>query len=81
MSVTQFIPVATIQKSRTEKLRVTLDLYNGRWLFNSRIFFEAEDGSMRPGKGGFAIKADKLEEYAEAVTNALLTAKSKGMLK
>ena len=48
-------------------------MFNGYRLFNMRVFFEAEDGSMRPGKNGLAFKVDKLEEFAEAVTNGLMT--------
>ena len=36
---------------------------------------------MRPGKAGLALRLDCLEAYAEAVTSALMTAKSKGFLK
>jgi hypothetical protein len=81
MSVSQSIPVTTIPKNKNEELRVSLDLFNGYWLFNTRIFFQASDGSMRPGKGGFAIKVDKLEAYAEAVTDALMQVETKGLSK
>ena len=36
---------------------------------------------MRPGKNGLAFKVERLEEFAEAVTTGLMTAKSKGFLK
>jgi len=74
--------IASVKKNqRGDEIRVSLDFYNGVFLFNTRTFFEADDGSMRPGKGGFAIKLDRLEAYAEAVTSALMAARSKGLLK
>jgi hypothetical protein len=75
------LPVATIKKNSREEIRISLDVFNGHRLFNMRVFFEAEDGAMRPGKNGLAFKVEKLEEFAEAVTTGLMTAKSKGFLK
>ena len=75
------LPIASIKKNSREEIRVSLDLFNGHRLFNMRVFFEAEDGSMRPGKNGLAFKVDKLEEFAAAVTTAVETAKSKGFFK
>ena len=75
------LTIATIKKNAREEVRISLDVFNGKRLFNSRVFFEAEDGSMRPGKAGLALRLECLEAYAEAVTGALLAAKSKGYLK
>ncbi|QOF71874.1 hypothetical protein IG197_01915 [Aminobacter sp. SR38] len=76
------MPIASMRKNlRGDEIRVSLDFFAGAYVFNTRVFFETTDGAMRPGKDGFAIKLDKLEEYAAAVTTALMTAKSKGLLK
>ena len=55
------LPIATIKKNSREEIRLSLDMFNGHRLFNMRVFFEAEDGSMRPGKSGLAFKVNKLE--------------------
>lgn len=75
------LPVATIKKNSREEIRVSLDVFNGHRVFNMRVFYEAEDGSMRPGKNGLAFTLDKLEPFAEAVTTGLMQAKAKGLLK
>lgn len=75
------LPIATIKKNSREEIRVSLDVFNGHRLFNMRVFFEAEDGSMRPGKNGLAFKVEKLLEFEQAVSAAVETAKSKGFLK
>jgi hypothetical protein len=75
------IPIAAIKKNSREEIRMSLDMFNGHRLFNMRVFFEAEDGSMRPGKNGLAFKVEKLSEFAQAVSAAAETAKSKGFLK
>ncbi len=79
--MTESIPITTIKKNTREELRFSFDVFKGQRLFNMRVFFEGEDGSMRPGKSGIAFKLDKLEEFAEAVTTGLMAAKSKGFLK
>lgn len=75
------LPIATIKKNSREEIRVSLDVFNGHRLFNMRVFFEAEDGSMRPGKNGLAFKVDKLQEFAGAVATGLETAIARGFLK
>lgn len=73
--------VATIQKNKTEQIQILLDQYNGRDIFNARVFFEAQDGEMRPGKSGIAFSVAKLPEFADAVQKALAEAKKRGLVK
>jgi hypothetical protein len=79
--MTDTLPVATIKKNSGEEIRLSLDMFNGHRLFNMRVFFEAEDSSMRPGKNGLAFKVEKLEAFVVGATDALMKAKSKGFLK
>ena len=65
---------------RHERLRVTLDLFNGVWLINSRKWFEAEDGEWRPSKQGIALGVKHLPQLAEAVAKALSIARERGLL-
>ncbi|WP_283177935.1 PC4/YdbC family ssDNA-binding protein [Gemmobacter sp. 24YEA27] len=55
--------------------------YGGHQLFNARVFFEAQDGGMRPGKAGVAFQLDALPEFARAVTAALDEAQVRGLVK
>ncbi|MBB1498475.1 transcriptional coactivator p15/PC4 family protein [Paracoccus sp. MC1862] len=73
-------PVATIQKNKREAIHVLIDEFNGRQIFNVRVFYEAEDGSVRPGKAGIAFSITKLPEFAEAVQKALTEAQRQGLV-
>lgn len=75
------LAIATIKKNQREEIRIVLSTFNGHRLFNARVWFEADDGQMRPGKAGIAFKLDKLEEFAEAVTTGLMQAKAQGWMK
>lgn len=72
--------IATIPKNSSEEIRVTLGEFNGHKLFNARVFFKADDGSMRPSKSGVAFKIDKLADFAAAVNEACTVAKREGLL-
>ena len=72
--------IATIRKNATDEIRVSLSQYNGHDLLNMRVWFEADDGSMRPGKAGMAFKVDKLQAFADGVDQALRRAKEKGLI-
>lgn len=75
------IQIAAIQKNtRGEEIRVSLSEYGGHQLFNARVFFEAQDGSKRPGKAGLAFRVETLPEFARAVTAALDEARLRGLV-
>jgi Transcriptional Coactivator p15 (PC4) len=76
---TQAIPVAEWPLNRRERVRITIDRYNGTWLFNARKWFEAEDGSIRPGKG-IALGLKHLAKLAEATNEALAIALERGLV-
>lgn len=63
-------PIATIKKNAREELRVSVDHYQGYELLNLRIWFEADDGSMRPSKKGLALRLELLPELREALEAA-----------
>jgi hypothetical protein len=60
-------PIATFRKNSREEVRVSLDDFKGHQLVNVRVWFEAEDGEMRPGKQGLAIRRELLPELAAAL--------------
>lgn len=63
-------PIATIRKNAREELSVTIDTFRGYELLNLRIWFEGDDGSMRPSKKGVAVRMDLLPELREALEAA-----------
>lgn len=65
---------------RHERLRVSLELFNGVWLINSRKWFQAENGEWRPSKQGIALGVKHLPQLAEAVTKALSIARDRGLI-
>lgn len=56
-----------IEKNRSEEVRVTLDDFRGIILLNVRVWYQAEDGEMRPGKQGIALRPDRALEVAKAI--------------
>ncbi|EYD75011.1 hypothetical protein Rumeso_03435 [Rubellimicrobium mesophilum DSM 19309] len=43
----------SLRKNSREELRVSLDEFKGHRLLNLRVWFEGDDGQMRPGKQGW----------------------------
>lgn len=65
---------------RHERLRISLELFNGVWLLNSRKWFETESGEWRPSKQGIALSVKHLPQLADAVTKALSIARERGLI-
>lgn len=63
--------LATIQKNSREELRVSLDDFKGQRLVSLRVWFRAEDGTMRPGRKGLAVRLELLPAVLEALGKAL----------
>ena len=62
--------IADITRRGTE-LRFILTSFNGGpEKIDMRIWYEDEDGEMRPSKQGFRVKADKFPLFADAVEEA-----------
>ena len=49
-----------IPKNSREELRVSVDEFRGRQIVNLRVWFRSEDGEMRPGRQGAAVKLELL---------------------
>jgi len=79
--MTTAIPIASIRKNAREEIRVVLDEFNGRPIFSARVWFEADDGLMRPGKSGIGFAVDKLPDFADAVSLALEKGRARGLVK
>ena len=62
--------IASIPKNSREEIRITREDFKGTDLVSLRVYFQADDNTMRPSKKGIAFKASLLPE----VMNALKTA-------
>ena len=56
-----------LRKNAREELRVSLDEFKGHRLLNLRVWFEGDDGQMRPGKQGVALRLEMAGELADAI--------------
>lgn len=72
--------IATIRKNAREELRVSLSTWRDNELINFRVWYDAGGGEMRPGKSGFALKAELLPELADAIGKALEAARVGGLV-
>lgn len=59
-----------IPKNAREELRVSLEEFKGHRLLTLRVWYEAEDGTRRPGKQGIAIRQELLPELLKALHKA-----------
>jgi hypothetical protein len=67
--MTERLPVA-IQKNSREEIRISRDIFRGHDLISIRIWFKANDGSMRPTKDGVAFRVALLDQIIEALQAA-----------
>lgn len=72
--------IAAIRKNAREELRVSLSEFNGHQLANLRIWFTADDGTMRPGNKGLAFKLTMLPDVIEALQSAETEARRLGLV-
>jgi hypothetical protein len=72
--------IAEWPPNRRERARVSIEQFNGTWLINVRKWFEAEDGTPRPGKRGIAFGLKHLPQLADAVAKALAVARDRGLV-
>jgi len=60
--------IAAIPKNRRgEEIRISVDEFNGHDLVNLRVWFQADDGDMRPGRQGIAFRLELLEDVRVAL--------------
>ena len=59
--------IATIKKNTREEIRVTRGEFKGHDMVNVRVFYDAGDGEMKPGKQGVAFRAVLLPEVLNAL--------------
>ncbi|MEM8802899.1 MAG: transcriptional coactivator p15/PC4 family protein [Pseudomonadota bacterium] len=68
---------AVINKNSREQIRVSLDDFRGHQLVNMRVWYDAGEGEMRPGKQGLALRSELLPHLINALEQ-LAGGKSRG---
>lgn len=56
-----------IQKNAREVIRVERQDFKGHDLLNLRVFYAGDDGEMRPGRQGLAIRSELATDLIEAI--------------
>ena len=63
--------LATIERSDTEQLQISVSEYRGKSYFNLRIFYTTDDGATwLPTKKGVTFAPDQLDLLEEAIQEA-----------
>ena len=63
--------LATIDRSATEQLQISISEYRGKSYFNLRIFYTTDDGlTWLPTKKGVTFAPDQLDVLSEAIEEA-----------
>ena len=63
--------LATIERSETEQLQISVSEYKGRSYLNMRIFYTTDDGATwLPTKKGVIFSPDQLDLLEEAIQEA-----------
>jgi hypothetical protein len=57
----------TLRKNSREELRVSVDEFRGHRLLNLRVWYESDDGTLRPGKQGLAVRLEMAGDLARAI--------------
>lgn len=63
--------LATIERSNTEQLQISVSEYKGKSYLNMRIFYTTDDGqTWLPTKKGVTFAPDQLDILSEAIEEA-----------
>ena len=63
--------LATIERSDTEQLQISVSEYRGKSYFNLRIFYTTDDGATwLPTKKGVTFAPDQLDILTDAIEEA-----------
>jgi hypothetical protein len=59
--------MVTIPKNSREEVLVSVDEFKGLQLLNIRVWFVGDDGQMRPGKQGVAVRLEMVPDLSRAI--------------
>lgn len=74
------IVASKFPKNSREEVRVVLSDYHGNTIVNMRVWFQGDDGEMRPGKSGLAMAVKHLPALARALNETVERAREAGLL-
>lgn len=74
------ITVTELPRSKSERLVIRLDEYEGTPIFQLRVFFLASDGRWLPGRKGIEISLEALPALLNATERAMAIALTTGRL-
>ena len=64
--------LATIDRTDTEQLQISISEYKGKSYFNLRIYYTTDDGATwLPTKKGVTVSPDNLQTLKDAVEKAM----------
>jgi Transcriptional Coactivator p15 (PC4) len=72
--------VSQFEKNKKEEVRVSIDTFHGRKLINIRVFYKDDDGTMKPGKQGFALSVEQYKDLAGAILELGQHLKAEGLI-
>ena len=73
--------IADLAKNATERLRVSLDVYEGKPVASARVFAQYRStGEWGPTRRGITIRAEQLPELVHALAKAEAEARAMGWI-
>ncbi len=76
--------IASIPKNQREEIRVALSEFekDGRTydMVSARVYYDAGDGEMKPGRNGINVSVKLLPDLAAALRQAEVEARTTGLL-
>ena len=74
------IIIETIQKNKSEHVRVMLREYKGAKFLDVRTYYAASDGELKPTAKGVSLRIGLIEDLRVAVAQAEREAKRRGLI-
>ena len=59
--------VHEFRKNSHEVVRAVIKTWNGRDLFDLRVYYETQDGKIKPGPKGLCLRVEHLPELKESL--------------
>ena len=72
--------IGRFQKNAREEVRVMLRNFKGTDLIDIRAWYKDQDGELKPGRDGIAVRIEKLPVLRDLVNEAHERAIEEGML-
>ncbi len=76
--------IATIPKNQREEIRIALSEFDSKGtthdMISARVFYDAGNGEMKPGKNGLNVPVRLLPDLVAALTDAETEARAAGLI-